>query len=185
VPLTGNIVRIDTKSLDGEEPLNELVGPRQLAIAESCTGGLLAARVVAVPGSGEWLRGGIVAYQSSVKFDLLAVSPGPVVNARAAKEMATGVAKLFGAEIGIATTGVAGPDSQDGAPVGTVWIAHAFSGGAWAKRYQFVGGPDTIRAAAVEAAITQLTEALRETSTGTPTGDANRGGFVSDMSGNN
>ena len=93
-----------------------------LAVAESMTGGLVASRLVDVPGSSAWFKGGIVAYDSEIKFDLLEVPRGPVVSEEAAIQMAEGVRKRLGADVGLSVTGVAGPAEQDGQPVGTVWF---------------------------------------------------------------
>ncbi|HZM32422.1 MAG TPA: competence/damage-inducible protein A [Acidimicrobiales bacterium] len=94
-----------------------------LAVAESLTGGLIAARLVDVPGSSAWFRGGVVSYASDVKFSVLDVPEGPVVSAEAAAAMATGVRDLLGADVGLATTGVAGPEPLEGQPPGTVYLA--------------------------------------------------------------
>jgi len=91
-----------------------------LAVAESFTGGLVASRLVSVPGASDVFRGGVVAYASDVKHDLLAVPEGPVVSEEAALAMARGVRERLGADVGLATTGVAGPDPQEGRPPGTV-----------------------------------------------------------------
>ena len=96
-----------------------------LAVAESMTGGLVASRLVDVPGSSAWFKGGIVAYDSEIKFDLLDVRRGPVVSEDAAREMAEGVRKRLGADVGLSITGVAGPAEQDGQPVGTVYFGLA------------------------------------------------------------
>lgn len=99
-----------------------------LAVAESLTGGLLLAELTAVPGASAVLRGGVVAYAVAVKQDLLGV-PAEVlrehgaVSEQAARAMATGVARLLGSDWGVATTGVAGPDSSEGKPPGTVHVA--------------------------------------------------------------
>ena len=77
-------------------------------------------------------RGGVVSYASEVKFDLLDVSPGPVVNEPAAVEMAEGVQRLLGADVGLGLTGVAGPTEQDDVPVGTVCIGVALPTGSHA-----------------------------------------------------
>ncbi len=107
-----------------EAAVIELMRERNLglSVAESLTGGLVGSRLTAVPGASDVFRGGAVVYASSAKHALLGVSDGPVVSEEAAIEMAVGVAKLFGAEVGLSLTGVAGPASQDGQPVGTVWI---------------------------------------------------------------
>ena len=100
-----------------------------LGVAESVTGGLVAGRLTAVVGASDVFRGGIVSYASDVKFDVLGVTPGPVVSETAAKEMAVGVRKALGSDIGLALTGVAGPAEQDGVKVGTVCVGIAFSDG--------------------------------------------------------
>jgi nicotinamide-nucleotide amidase len=100
---------------------------RTIAVAESLTGGLVASTIVGVPGASKVFRGGVVAYSTEVKASVLGVDPGLLsrvgaVDPDVADEMAYGVARLLGADYGLATTGVAGPDPQDGQPVGTVWI---------------------------------------------------------------
>ncbi|HVB06636.1 MAG TPA: competence/damage-inducible protein A [Acidimicrobiales bacterium] len=99
-----------------------------LATAESFTGGLISARVVAIPGASRWFRGGLVSYASEVKFDLLGLPEGPVVSAVAAAQMAEGARKLLDADVGLSTTGVAGPDPQDGLPPGTAFVGIALPG---------------------------------------------------------
>jgi nicotinamide-nucleotide amidase len=97
-----------------------------LGLAESLTGGLVAARLSAISGASDVLRGSVVSYASDVKFDVLGVTPGPVVSEPAATEMAEGARKVLGSDIGVALTGVAGPLPQPGepdVPVGTVCIA--------------------------------------------------------------
>ena len=75
--------------------------------------GLVAARLASVPGASDVLRGSLVTYASDVKFDLLGVTPGPVISEEAALEMAEGACRVLGADVGLALTGVAGPDRQD------------------------------------------------------------------------
>ena len=94
-----------------------------LALAESVTGGLVAARLTGIAGASDVLRGSIVSYASEVKFDLLDVTRGPVVSESAAAEMALGARRVLGGTLGMALTGVAGPTEQDGVPVGTLCIA--------------------------------------------------------------
>ena len=96
-----------------------------LAVAESVTGGLIASRITNVPGCSRVFRGGVVAYASDVKFDVLGVPEGPVVSAEAAEAMATGVRERLGADVGISVTGVAGPTSQEDQPPGTVFFGLA------------------------------------------------------------
>lgn len=93
-----------------------------LSVAESLTGGLISARIVNVPGASSWYRGGVVTYSAESKFDLLGVERGPVVSATAAIEMALGVRRVMGSDVALSTTGVAGPDSQEGNSVGTVFV---------------------------------------------------------------
>jgi nicotinamide-nucleotide amidase len=110
----------------------------RLAVAESLTGGLVAARLTSVPGASTWFAGGIISYGEDVKQSLLGVSPGPVVSEGAAGEMALRVRDLLNADIGLSLTGVAGPTSQDGQPVGTVFVGLALATGSGAN----ANGPD-------------------------------------------
>lgn len=116
-----------------------------LAVAESLTGGLVGARLTAVPGCSAALRGCVVSYASAVKFDLLAVPEGPVVCATAAKAMAEGVRRLLKADVGLATTGVAGPDTQEGQPVGTVFLGLALGDHVEAVQVNMPGNREQIR----------------------------------------
>jgi nicotinamide-nucleotide amidase len=93
-----------------------------VGLAESLTGGLAASRLVNVPGASAWFRGSVVSYASQVKFDVLGVPEGPVVSEDAARAMAEGARRVLGADVGLAITGVAGPDEQDGHPPGTVFV---------------------------------------------------------------
>jgi nicotinamide-nucleotide amidase len=112
-----------------DETMEHVVGARltarglTLAVAESLTGGLVASRLVGIPGSSDWFRGGVVSYASDVKFSVLGVPEGPVVSAAAAAAMATGVRDLLGADVGLGVTGVAGPAALEGESPGTVYLA--------------------------------------------------------------
>jgi nicotinamide-nucleotide amidase len=99
-----------------------------LGLAESVTGGLVSGRLTAIPGASDVLRGCVVSYSSEVKFDLLGVPRGPVVNEAAAVAMAEGARRVLGADVALSLTGVAGPAEQDGQPVGTLCIAVAMNG---------------------------------------------------------
>jgi len=99
-----------------------------LGLAESVTGGLVSGRLTAIPGASDVLRGSVVSYSSEVKFDLLGVPRGPVVNEAAAVAMAEGARRVLGADVALSLTGVAGPAEQDGQPVGTLCIAVAING---------------------------------------------------------
>ena len=99
-----------------------------LAVAESLTGGLVATEITAVPGASKAFRGSVTAYATELKHELLGVdatllAERGAVDPQVAGQMAAGVRKALGADWGIATTGVAGPDPQDGQPVGTVFVA--------------------------------------------------------------
>ena len=100
-----------------------------LAVAESVTGGLVSGRLTAIAGASDVFRGSVVSYASEIKFDLLNVTRGPVVSESAAKEMAVGVRKTLGSDIGLALTGVAGPTEQDGVKVGTLCVGIALQNG--------------------------------------------------------
>lgn len=128
-----------------------------LAVAESVTGGLVTGRLTAVPGSSRVLRGGVVSYASEVKFDLLGVTPGPVVNERAALEMARGVRARLGASVGLSLTGVAGPDEQDGVAVGTLFVGLVMADGAeHVTTYRLPATRDQMRQMSVISALNFL-----------------------------
>ena len=126
------------------------------------SGGLAATRVSAVPGSGDVFRGALVAYASEVKFALLDVPEGPVVCTTAARAMAAGVRKLLGADVGLATTGVAGPEEQDGQPVGTVFLGLALGEQVEAREVRLPGDPDRVRQYAVISVLDLLRRRLLE-----------------------
>lgn len=143
-----------------------------LGVAESLTGGALAAEIVSVPGASATLLGGVVAYATPVKESLLGVDAalldehGPV-HAMVAEQMATGVRTAVAiagrpADVGLSTTGIAGPDSPDGQPVGTVHIGVATPSGVRAHAFHFSGDRASIRVQAVDAAIETLLKAMRE-----------------------
>lgn len=99
-----------------------------LGVAESLTGGLIGARVVNVPGASRTFQGSIACYATDVKRLVLGVTAEQVVSRESAEQMAEGARRVLGSDVGIAATGVAGPDEQDGQPVGTVWFALALPG---------------------------------------------------------
>lgn len=137
-----------------------------MATAESLTAGLVAATVVDVPGSSKVLRGGLVVYATDLKHKLAGVdaglleSEGPV-SAAVALELARGARARCGADWGVATTGVAGPDPQDGVPVGTVFVAVSGPSAVEVVRgLNLSGDRPTIRAATVRAALSLLLDSL-------------------------
>ncbi len=134
-----------------------------IGLAESLTGGLMASRIVAVPGASRWFRGGIVSYASDVKHDLLGVTAASVVSEDAVVAMAQGARDRLGADVGLAVTGVAGPDEQEGMPVGTVWIGVADGAGTDARQLMLAGGRDQIRQITVISALDLLRRRLLDT----------------------
>jgi nicotinamide-nucleotide amidase len=132
-----------------------------VAVAESLTGGLLAAALVEIPGASAVFRGGIVAYATDLKATLLGVPQALLaqygaVHPDVAAAMARGVAVRLDATFGLATTGVAGPDPQDGQPVGTVHIAVSGSRGVTQRTCTFTGDRDSIRRQSVLGALLLL-----------------------------
>jgi len=137
-----------------------------VATAESLTGGQLAARLTAVPGSSESFVGGVVSYATGVKVDVLGVPRAVVdaygvVSAECAVAMAEGVRDLMSATYGVSTTGVAGPEPQEGHDPGTVWIAVAGPGGATSTRLHLDGGREDVQCATCDAAMEALEDVLR------------------------
>ncbi|MGP6176689.1 CinA family protein [Microbacterium sp. A196] len=143
-----------------------------LGVAESLTGGALAAEIVSVPGASATLLGGVVAYATPVKATVLGVDEallekyGPV-HSEVAAQMATGVRKAVRvagrpADVGISTTGIAGPDSPDGQPVGTVWIGVSRGEQVDAQAFRFDGDRSAVREQAVRAAIGVALQMLGE-----------------------
>jgi len=133
-----------------------------LGVAESLTGGLVASRLVDVPGASTWLRGGVVAYDSNVKFSVLGVRRGPVVTDEAAVAMAQGACRVLGAAVGLGITGVAGPDPQEGLAPGTVFVGLALADGATAaRRLRLSGDRQRIRQFSAISALDLLRRTLR------------------------
>ena len=138
-----------------------------LATAESLTGGLLASAVTDVPGASRAFVGGVVSYATRVKVSALdvpaaVVEEHGVVSEECALAMAHGVRRRLDAAWGVATTGVAGPDTQEGRPVGTVWVAVAGPDVARARLLALEGDRRAIREASCEAAVSLLRDLLRE-----------------------
>ena len=132
-----------------------------MGVAESMTGGQLSFLITRQPGAGEVFAGGLVTYQTEVKQRLLDVPKGPVVSHSSAKAMAVGARRLLDCDLMVSITGVAGPDSQDGQPVGTVFIGSVFAHEpVTSARYDFTGDPDVIRHLATMAAAQVALERL-------------------------
>ena len=139
-----------------------------LAVAESCTGGLLAKRLTDRAGASKWFCGGVVSYTDHSKTESLGVDPGLVarvgaVSEEVARSMAVGVAQAFQANVGVAITGIAGPGGgTSDKPVGTVWYAVVVGGRTVAERKVFPGGRGAVRERAVQAALHLLHRTLSE-----------------------
>jgi competence/damage-inducible protein CinA-like protein len=134
-----------------------------LGLAESVTGGLVAARLTSVAGASDVVRGSIVSYASAVKFDVLGVPEGPVVTPEAAAAMAAGAQRVLGADVGLALTGVAGPTEQDGQPVGTLHVGLATPDGVETASLRLPGTRDQMRQFSVISSL----DLLRRHLTGT------------------
>lgn len=145
-PLIGQLI-FATDDENMEAVVIRLLRERGLtvAVAESVTGGYVAGRLCAVPGASEAFRGAVVAYAPDIKFDVLGVPEGPVVTEEAAVAMAEGVRDRLRADVGLAITGVAGPDESEGRAVGTVCLAVAAADGAIATTVQLPGDRERIR----------------------------------------
>lgn len=156
---------------EGDATLESVIGLRlkkkglTLAVAESCTGGLLGGRLTGVPGSSAWFQGGVIAYDNSVKTKLLRVPPATIrkhgaVSEECAAAMAKGAAKAAGADVGVSITGVAGPDGgTKDKPVGLVYVSVYGLGGA-SRRLLIHGPREAVRGRASGAALALLKEAL-------------------------
>jgi nicotinamide-nucleotide amidase len=153
----------------GDRSMEEVVGgllrerELTLSVAESCTGGLIGHRITDVPGSSEYFLGGVVAYANEAKTGLLDVRAETLaahgaVSAEVAEEMARGVRRRFGSDLGLATTGIAGPGGGTPAkPVGTVHIALSWEGGAWSRRFELgARGREWIKGSTAQLALDAL-----------------------------
>ncbi|NYG08079.1 nicotinamide-nucleotide amidase [Phycicoccus badiiscoriae] len=153
-------------STAGEVVAALVSGGHSIATAESLTGGLVCAELTAVPGASAVVRGAVVAYATELKARVLDVdadllAAGGAVQAEVARQMATGVCRVVGSDLGVATTGVAGPDPQDGHPVGTVFVAAAFDGQVAVRELALSGDRASIRCQTVEHALALVLELLR------------------------
>jgi len=141
---------------------------KTVAVAESCTGGLLGGAITSIPGSSRYFSGGVLAYADSAKISVLAVPPALIaargaVSRDVALAMAEGVLSLFPVDLAIAVTGVAGPGGGSrGKPAGTVWVAVVTPGGVrYAHRFRFSGGREAVRRETVRASLGAAIDVLR------------------------
>jgi nicotinamide-nucleotide amidase len=136
-----------------------------VAIAESLTGGLVAAALTDIPGASVVVRGGVLAYATDIKAQVLGVDEALLaragaVDADVAEQMASGVRSLMGATYGLATTGVAGPDQVEDKRVGTVYVAVARQGSSRVKALSLSGDRGEVRTGSVMAVLALLTEEI-------------------------
>ncbi len=147
----------------------ELLRGKRLAVGESCTGGLIAGRITAVPGASDVFVGGVVAYANGVKTDLLAVPAATLdthgaVSEEVVRAMAEGVQRRFAADASVAVTGIAGPGGgTPEKPVGTVWLAARLGSATRAVKRVFPGDRGEIRGRAAQAALDLLRRLCLET----------------------
>jgi nicotinamide-nucleotide amidase len=170
-----NALGLHVYSTDGralEEVLGAMLVERQLwiALAESCTGGLIASRLTDVPGSSRYVERGVVTYSNAAKTDLLGV-PADIMEAHGAVSepvacaMAEGIRARARTDIGVGVTGVAGPDGgTPEKPVGTVCIAVASAGATRVRTFRFVGGREMVKFQASQAAMDLVRRMLLEAS---------------------
>lgn len=139
----------------------------KLALAESCTGGLIGNRITDVPGSSEYFLGGIVAYAYEAKVALLGVS-WDTLNTRGAVsqetvlEMARGARRVLTADIAVSVTGIAGPGGgTPEKPVGTTWIGLVTEEGEWTRLFQFSGNREQNKVSSANSAFQMLLDYLQ------------------------
>jgi nicotinamide-nucleotide amidase len=129
-----------------------------VGVAESLTGGAVAAELVEAPGASDVVRGAVVAYATALKSSLLGVdgvllAERGAVDADVAAQMASGVRRSTGADVGLATTGVAGPDPQDGVRPGVVFVAVETPSGRAVRRCDLPGDRTQVRRGALDAVL--------------------------------
>ena len=132
----------------------------RVGVAESLTCGQLGAALGAGPDASDWFAGGVIAYATSVKREVLGVGPGPVVSARCAREMARGAARLLGVDAAVATTGVGGPEPEEGRPPGTVYVATVVHGVEDDELLELGGDPDEVLSETVRRSLELLERGL-------------------------
>lgn len=131
----------------------------RVAVAESLTCGMLASTIGRGESAQDWFAGGVVAYQTRTKNDVLGVAEGiDVVSGECAEQLAGGVRSLLGADIAVSTTGVGGPDAEGEHEPGTVYLGWADAGGTAHRLCRFEGGPEEVLEQTVEAAMALLAE---------------------------
>jgi nicotinamide-nucleotide amidase len=160
--LDPHIFGVDEQTLEGAVGALLRSSGRTLALAESCTGGMLAGRITDVPGCSEYFLFGAVTYANSAKIGVLGVPESDIlahgaVSGEVARAMAAGARRVGGADIGIGVTGVAGPGGGSAEkPVGTVWLGLATPEGTWSRQTMWPGQRADIRWRATQEALVWL-----------------------------
>ena len=134
-----------------------------VAAAESVTAGTVAAALASGQGGGDWFKGSIVAYQTSMKRDILGVTAGRVITEECASEMVQGACRLSNADIAVSTTGVGGPDPEERKPAGTVFIGIGNLSDSEVFEHHFEGDPAAVVSQAATIALQHLKRALEST----------------------
>lgn len=156
-PLADDMVQPTDPARWAERAVRSLRSGRcTAAVAESLTSGEVAAALGRARGSGRVFAGGVVTYSRAAKSDVLGIDARHVVDAGTAQEMAVRTRDLFGSDLAVALTGVAGPDRQDGVEVGTVYVGWATADAAGAERHRFAGSPDDVCRQATCVALRRL-----------------------------
>ncbi len=132
-----------------------------VGVAESLTGGALAVALAGAPGAADWFKGAVVAYQSAVKQGVLGVKSEQVVSAQCAAEMASGAKDVLGADLTMATTGVAGPGRLEDQAPGTVFIAAQFGDDESVRELHLSGPPDVVVADTITSVIELALELVK------------------------
>lgn len=131
-----------------------------ISAAESLTSGAIASALGEAEDASNWFRGAVVAYSPQVKFDVLGVTPGPVVTAECAEQMARGTRELLGSDLAVAVTGAGGPGTEEDQPPGTVYLAVATPDGTQVQHRLLHGDPADVVAETVERALEMLLDSM-------------------------
>ena len=149
-----------TKHVDDIAELAKEHGFR-VGAAESLTGGAVSSALAMGEGAADWYHGCVVSYSPTVKYDLLGVTPGPLVTERCAVEMVTGAAKVLEVDAAVSTTGAGGPGPEEGNPAGTVHVALYVRGDVTTHELHLDGDPGDVVEGATEEALGLLLQAMR------------------------
>ena len=152
--------RDPTKHVDDIAELATQHGFR-VGAAESLTGGAVSSALARGEGAADWYHGSVVSYSPTVKYDVLGVTPGPLVTARCAVEMVIGAAKVLEVDAAVSTTGAGGPGPEEGKPAGTVHVALYVRGQVTTHELHLDGDPGEVVEGSTEEALGLLLQAMR------------------------